>query len=254
MLEQYMKKLGLTDVECEVFLLLYKLGMQPASVIARHASMERTTVYKMLLRMNKLGIVSQTKRRGVLMFFVPDLTVIQSYLQRKEQELSDLSDNFAAFEAEVRSRYGTSHLNVPRITLFDGQDKIANLYNDILKEITDSGYRFLRMFASNTHTEQLANVTMKDIASRFFAEIKKQGVVLDAHIADGSLTMERISKRSRVEDILGLPASASATNIFVVGASIYLLIFKDEPIGIKIKNQELAQSFHFLFDKLTIEG
>ena len=254
MIEDYLKKLGLTESESRVFLTFFRLGTQPASVIARQLSMERTTVYKILLRLDKLNLISQTKKHGVTMFYIPDISSVKNFILHKEKDLKELHDTFDTFAAEIQSTYEPVGISIPKITIYDGLDKISNLYKDILREVEKTGYRFLRMFATNTHTEQMSQYRMKDVAKNFFYDLKKNNVVLDSYIADGSLIMERISKRTKVDEILQLPASSSATNIFIIGDSIYLLIFKDEPVGIKIKNQDLAQSFHFIFDKLKIEG
>jgi predicted transcriptional regulator len=254
MIHDYLKKLGFTPPEQEVFLTLYRLGAQPASIIGRHTGMERTTVYKMLQRMNRQGLVSYTKKRNITTFYISDLHVLKNYIVKREKEFQELDENFAIFATEVQQSFGQGNPSIPRITLFDGLDKISHLYQDILKEVQDTGYRFLRMFASNTHTEQLSSIKMKDVAQKFLREIQERNIILDCYIGDGMLTMERISKRTGVEQIIGLPASSSATNIYVIGSAIYLIIFKDEPIGIKIASHDLAQSFHFLFDQLKIEG
>jgi hypothetical protein len=51
-IEQVLKDLGLQDKESEVYLALLKTpGVQPASVIAKKTDLNRTTVYKTLIRL-----------------------------------------------------------------------------------------------------------------------------------------------------------------------------------------------------------
>jgi sugar-specific transcriptional regulator TrmB len=45
----YFSELGFSQKEAEIYLTLYKLGMQPASTIAKYVQLERTSVYKTLM-------------------------------------------------------------------------------------------------------------------------------------------------------------------------------------------------------------
>jgi hypothetical protein len=64
------------------------------------------------------------------------------------------------------------------------------------------------------------------------------------------MLMENISKTYDIEIIEKLPASNSAINIFLVWNIIYIIIFKDSPFWIKIESEDLAYTFHFLFDNI----
>ena len=62
-LKEYFSNLGLSEKQTEIFLSLYKLGSQPASIIAKHIDMDRTTVYKTLVFLAKENLVSITEKK-----------------------------------------------------------------------------------------------------------------------------------------------------------------------------------------------
>ncbi|MDP2670460.1 MAG: hypothetical protein Q8O99_06115 [bacterium] len=65
--------------------------------------------------------------------------------------------------------------------------------------------------------------------------------------------MEQISKTTNIQNLSDLPAGNASVNIFVVGKILYLVIFRDIPFGIKIDSEDVANTMHFLFEKLQIE-
>ena len=91
---KFFTQLGFTDKETEIFLALYKLGSSPASTIAKHTHLERTNVYKTLLKMANEGVVLTTQHHGVKHFFVPDASILKKYMETKKEQLQKLEDNF----------------------------------------------------------------------------------------------------------------------------------------------------------------
>lgn len=91
---RFFTQLGFNDKEAEIFLALYKLGSKPASSIASYLKMERTSVYKILLKLTQEGVVVETKIRGVTHFFIPEIHILKKYMLAKKEELQHLEDNF----------------------------------------------------------------------------------------------------------------------------------------------------------------
>lgn len=59
----YFQSLGFSQKEANIYLALYKLGAQPASIIAKHVNIERTYVYKVLVDFSSKNIISATEKR-----------------------------------------------------------------------------------------------------------------------------------------------------------------------------------------------
>ena len=252
--QQFFQKLWFTSKEAEIFLTLYKLGTKPASTIAKHLNMERTNVYKTLLRMTQENIVSETMVGGVKQFFVPDVSVLRKYMTNKVEQLQKLDDNFAAIETELSQYDKNKYTSVPKISIFDGMDGVRNLYTDIYDTAVANKYFVIKFFASNTFESQInVNTTIKDYYQDIFAKLQKKKVTIDAYLGNGILIMEQITKTTNIQNLNQLPAGNSAINIFVVGKCVYIVIYKDVPFGLKLESEDLANVMHFLFEKLKVE-
>jgi hypothetical protein len=66
------------------------------------------------------------------------------------------------------------------------------------------------------------------------------------------MLLENIVKTYNTDIIKKLPAQNSAINTFMFWDYVYILIFKQTPFGIKIKNEEFASMMHFLLNKVDI--
>lgn len=250
----FFTQLGFTPKEAEIFLTLYKLGSKPASTIAKYLNIERTNVYKTLLKMVDDGIVSETKIRGITNFFVPDVSVLKKYMNSKKDQLQKLEDNFSIVETEL-SQYDQNKYNyIPKISLFDGIDGIRNMYNDIYETTINNHYLVIKFFATNTFESQISvNKTLKDYYEDIFNKLQKRKVVVDAYLGNGILIMEQISKTTNIQNLNQLPAGNSTINMFIVGWTVYLIIFKETPFGIKIDSKDFANVMHFMFEKLQLD-
>jgi sugar-specific transcriptional regulator TrmB len=115
----FFTQLGFNQKETNIFLTLYKLGSSPASTIAKHLAMERTNVYKTLLKMADEGVVLTTQHQGVKHFFVPDITILKKYLNNKKEQMQHLEDNFGLIENELSQYDQKKYSYIPKISLFD---------------------------------------------------------------------------------------------------------------------------------------
>ena len=251
----FFTKLWFTVKESEIFLTLYKLGTKPASTIAKHLNMERTNVYKTLLKMSQENIVSETVLQGVKHFFVPDVAILKRYMNTKVEELHTLEDNFAIIETELAQYNQNKISHIPKISIFDGIEGTKNIYKDIYETAIQNKYFAIKFFASNTFDAQITvDATIKDYYQDIFTKLQKKRVRVDSYVGNGVMVMEQISKTSSIQNLNQLPAGNSSINIFVVGRYVYIIIYKDVPFGIKFESSDLANLMHFLFEKLKVDS
>ncbi|MFH1410391.1 MAG: helix-turn-helix domain-containing protein, partial [Patescibacteria group bacterium] len=69
-LKQALEEIGLSKIEVEAYLTLLKTaGAQPASILANRMGINRTTAYKALINLSKLGLATKTMKHGIICFF-----------------------------------------------------------------------------------------------------------------------------------------------------------------------------------------
>ncbi len=249
--QQFFTQLGFTDKEAEIFLALYKLGSKPASSVASYLNMERTSVYKTLLKLTQEGIVFETQIRWVAHFFIPEIRVLKKYMLEKKEKIQHLEDSFWLIETELSQYDSNKYRYIPKISLFDGEDGIKNIFNDIYDTTINNKYLVIKFFATNTFDAQVSVwKKLKDYYEDIFAKLQKKKVIVEAYLGNGVMIMEQISKTTNIQNLSELPAGNSTMNIFIVGEVVYLIIFKEIPFGIKIDSRDFASVMHFLFEKL----
>lgn len=251
----YFQKLGFSEKEAIIYSTLYKLGTQPASTLARYTGFERTYVYKVLIHFTQKNLVAVTTTRWVKHFFIPDITVLKSYIVWEEDRYEWLARDFESVATELQSHRLTDTLvGMPKITLYEGPDWVRNCYEDIFATLEQQRYHTCKLFASNTLSSKSGKSSVIDTyANDFFEKMKKSNYGIDTTLGNGFWLMETVWKTLSIDALRDLPATNESIQVYITGESVYILIFREIPFGIKIVSNELAQVFYFLLDTIGKE-
>lgn len=134
-IEQILTDLGLIDKEPDVFLALLKVdGIQPASVIAKRADLNRTTVYKTLIKLAKMGLVTKTMQHGITAFFIEDPEKrLETLVEKKRKSVDRLNDHLLAVLPEIKN-LKRQELSMPKMRVYDGYAGVIRAYEDTVLE------------------------------------------------------------------------------------------------------------------------
>ena len=253
-IKEYFKNIWLKQKEIDIFLALYKLGLNPASSISKYLNMERTYVYKTLLKLTKLNLVLETSKSWIKHFYIPDSHVIERFVNKKIEKYSYLMQDFTNIKTQLEQyKQDENKSSIPKITIFDWIDGIENLYNDIYENIVKNWYISIKLLSTNTFDTQTSlNMNLKEKSKSLFKRLAEKNVTVETYLWNGISTMEEIVKTTKIENLFDLPASNSAINIFVVGKVTYFIIYKKNPFWIKVDSEDLSWAMHFIFDKLDV--
>ncbi len=248
----YFKQLGFSEKEVEIFITLYKLWNQPASVISKNTWYERTAVYKILLKLSSYNLVSISQKWNIKTFFIENPNVIKNLVQKRLDKYRNLSDSFSNIEAELNQLKYEQNNNIPKIHLYDWLKWVENIFSDITKIIEERKYISIKFFSSNVvDTQNNSNKKLNKISEDFFISLKDNKISIDAFLWNWIMIMEKISRSTSIEFLSDLPASNSWINIFIVWKVFYMILLKNSPFWIKIESDDLANSMHCLFDSLN---
>lgn len=134
-INQVLIDLGLQDKEPEIFMaLLTSTGPQPASSVSKKTEINRTTVYKALIKMAKMGLITKTMQHGVICFLAeePDKK-LEDFLIKKQKQLASLSQNLLNILPEIKDLEKQQTL-VPKMRYYEGMEGVKRVYRDTLKE------------------------------------------------------------------------------------------------------------------------
>lgn len=251
MFKDYFNNLWFSEKEAEIFKALFVLWTKPASTIAKYLWMERTLVYKILQRLAKENLVFETYKWWIKHFFIPNIEILKTYTEKKIEKYNTIKNEYENIKKELEEFEDKKSKNLPKITLFDSNTWVINMHDDIINTTLKNSYISIRLFASNTVDSQVSiSNNLKESSISLFNKLKENNISIETFLWNWIMLMENITKTYDIWIIEKLPASNSAINIYLVWDIIYIIIFKDSPFWIKIESEDLAYTFHFLFDKI----
>lgn len=254
MIDQYLTKIGMNEKEKAIYLTLVEVGVQPASIVARKCKLDRVTTYKNLKKMADKGFVKMYYRDSVQCFGIESFDTLQTYLKERINNFESLIEEFPMAENFLKTLKAEESL-IPKLQIFEGESGIKSFFRDLLFEAKEQKLRRICMLTSNTFEERLGEVPLSKFVDEFFSEVQRRKLDLDILEASGTLVPERIRKVSfqdfRPEKF---PAARGTTNVFLVGHAVYIACYGSSQIGLKIKQSEISQIFHFLFDFIRLKA
>lgn len=250
MLQEYLTKIGLNDKESRIYEALCALGSQPASVLARRLSLDRVVTYKHLKKMAEQGLLKVSIRDSVQCFSVTGGEGIHAWLQEQLSGTQTLLEELPLI-AKTIAGLKQNESRLPKLEIFEGKSGMQGFFRDMLYEAKQQGVLRIRMLASNTFDERLGNMPLSKFMGGFLSDAAKANVQIDILEASGAVLADHIRRvlpSGFNPDTL--PASRGATNVFLVGAALYLASYEDVQLGLKIRQEGMSQIFHFFFDML----
>lgn len=253
LLANFFLRLGLDEKESKVLLAVLRLGAQPSSVIAKYARLDRTTTYRLLKNLVQRRLIAQSNQKGITVFFLEKVSDIGQYIEKERKRFEDLESEFENLTPQITGlRSGVQEL--PRIQIYDGQEPLENFYRDIIQKAVEQKLLLIRILGSNTFSQKLEQKELGEMMSRFEKEMKKHAIESEILIAQGNLTREWLTQLKSFGAMANLPAAGGATNVILVGESVFMVSFRDFPVGIRIDHPDIAQTMHFLFDMSQRHG
>lgn len=118
-LTEILERIGLTEKESQLYLLGLELGAQSASIFARRAEVNRSSVYGTLQALINKGLMSSFEKNGIFCFeSVPPTRLLnyvdtrRSHFDECKREIIDMIPNFEALGSPLSSR--------PKIRFYEG--------------------------------------------------------------------------------------------------------------------------------------
>lgn len=151
-IESIIKKLGLTDKECKIYLTLVQNGPSKISVLARKSGMHRPTIYQTLPGLQSKGLVTSTIK-GKQKIFIAEppkklLNLFEEFKQQFEEAMPEIEEMYQA------------HDNRPIVKVLEGKQAMKFIHDDLVnsQKRDDIYYRY----TSNTDMKQLEKYLPKD--------------------------------------------------------------------------------------------
>lgn len=236
------QNLGTSEKEMRAFLILLELGAQPASVVAKHMDIPRSSMYVLLDRLQKLNLVATFQRAGMTYFQCVPVKHLEDLLKTKaraiDQTLRILQEKLPELQA-LESKLSIT----PTVKFFEGKRAVMHMYEEVLKE-----REFYALFNPLVVKSVMPEYSYT-IAERLQeARGKAKEMLVDSPEA------KRYQKRFESEhhQIRLLPKGMIfSADTIITQNNMYMVAYGEEQIsGTQIQNTVLAQTHRVIFEQL----
>lgn len=229
-------KLGLLDSEARVYLELLKLGQSSAGTIAKETRLNRSSVYKAINTLLKLGLVSYIIKANRKEFKASDPKTINKLIEEKQKNLSDLQKEIPS----LLRLYETTKKKV-ETNIYEGIKGAKAIWDALLDECK-SGDEWLILGAPKS--AELLGGFFKDFNER---RAKKKVKISIIYNKDAKKLIDVRKKQPLTTVRVMPPKFITPASIEVVNDNALLVIYEPELIVFHLKSKEVSDSFRSYF-------
>jgi len=241
---RYLQEIGFTDGEERVYLALLKLGTSKTGPIAKEAGISRSKLYEVLEKLVRKGIVSHFTKNNISHYSAMPPQRITEYLENKEKEFKIKKEEFVKTIPILQSLGGSIELS-KEAQVFEGMDGIKNVRELALRTMRADQTMYYFGNPASGHNYVLGY--WDDWNDR---RIKKKIESKIIYNQDATEFGER-RKNQKYTQIRYLPQKGQSDAWVEIYDDILAIVIKKEtPMSIVIRNKLVAQSFLTYFSVL----
>jgi sugar-specific transcriptional regulator TrmB len=236
-MKEELKLLGLNDTDIKVYLALLELGKSIASKIAEKSKIPRASIYDVLNRLIKEGLVSYTAKGTNKYFSASDPKAIVESLEYKKNKIKEILPKLE----EIKNKETEEKI---KTEIYEDVKGIQTLFNLMLKEkeilaLGGSGKttQVMPYFMPNWNRQRKAK---KIIVKMIYQDTKENRI----RVKQTEKELQPVKYKFLHTDYL----SPILTLIF--GDKIMFGLFQEEPSATLITNKELAETYKQYFESL----
>ncbi|OGE31097.1 hypothetical protein A2631_05495 [Candidatus Daviesbacteria bacterium RIFCSPHIGHO2_01_FULL_44_29] len=233
---------NLNEKEISAFLELVKIGPSPVSRWASHAKTNRTSMYVMLERLLKTGLVSTFVHGNVQHVQPIAVSKISTLFDGKQREIYNTKSILNTQLPELLSLEKTNTIT-PKVQFYEGDLRVKAMYDEVLKERSFCAFfnpqRVKAMMANYYHKIPLTIKDNNGTARELLVHCKE------------AKEYKKLYESTR-HKIAILPIGITfSSDTIITKDKIFLVGYgKDAIVGTEIWNKELAQTQTTLFELL----
>jgi len=167
MIKKTLKKIGLTDGECQVYEALVNLGTSSTGKIVKKANIGSSKVYEVLQRLQNKGLVSHIVKNGVKYFDATPPERLIDFLEEKKDNLTNAQEEIKKIIPIIKAE--REKVDEKNSTVVYTGKQGAKI---VLREILEAGKRGLPHFGFGTDTDPYVKYLPHDL-NKFIEDSKK---------------------------------------------------------------------------------
>jgi len=242
----HIEELGLSNKEARVYVAALKLGPSPVQRIADQSGIKRVTTYVILESLVGLGLVSQSIKGKKTYFVAEEPTNLARLLEKREHELKEQKHNFDMVLPQLQSLKSVPK-EMPEVKFYDGADSVRSLFADFFASYKGNAqeiYAFSNV--DQVHSFSPDRAPSKPNMDRVKHNIHSRLIYTSDQGPIYKVSDAEYKRESRYVPKDEYPVTG---DISVFGEYVIMISFADNhPIGLAIRNGEMARSMKAIFD------
>lgn len=233
---------NLDKKESEAFLELVRIGASPVSKWARHAKVNRTSMYVILERLLATGLVNTFLHDNVQHVQAIPVSKIITLLDQK-QRVIDTTKSFLNIQLPELLALEKTNTITPKVQFYEGRSRVEAMYEEVLKE---------KSFCSFFHPERVKTIMPIYYHKIPLAIKNNNGTAKELLVNCKNAEEYKKLYASKRHKIAVLPKGIMfSSDTIITKDKIFLVGYgKDTVVGTEIWNGELAQTQSTLFGLL----
>lgn len=239
LIKQISEDFNLSKTESFVLDSLFLLTETKVIPLSRKTSLPRQTLYSILNRLQKLGLVVES-RIGKTKTYSVNFETVENALKSKQESLSRTLEICKIQKEQIKK--DTLENSKQKIAVYKGKLGISHILNDMTKLYKTKKFKTFRAYTMSQFKEGFEEDFKKFIKTRSESEVESRIFVPKG--TDFSKILG-YNKYKREFKVLEMEDFGSA--LYIVGNRVYIVSFKDNQ-GFVIENQNIALFLKEIFD------
>ena len=239
-MKELFTRFGLRDKETTAFLELVKLGAKPISIWAKHAGINRSSMYVLLQRLTKMGLVNTFVHKNIQYAQAIPVDKLPALLSDREQTIADTKALLKRHLPELLGMEKTNGIT-PKVLFHEGIHKVETMYEEVLAEPS---------FKAIFHPGRVKAATPEYFYK--IPEVLKErgGKAQELLVFCPEAKEYKHTYNTERHQIALLPKEITfSSDTIITKQKIYLVGYGTESVvGTEILNEELAQTQSVIFD------
>lgn len=237
---EFLKELGLTDVEARVYLCLLQEGSLKAGLISKILGIHRRSVYDSIDRLRKKGLVSYIKTNNINSYEATGPKRLLTILEERQKDLNEILPELEGLRKLTPEKKET--------LFFRGKASLKTVFNDQLDNV-QKGDEVCVIGADINVNEVLKYYFPKFDNERVKKNIKMRMVIDKSAKKDSTLKKVPLTKIKYSEF-----NNEDKVSTYIYGNRVSIVKWGEEPTSILIKEQAIADRFKSYFELLWSGG
>lgn len=241
MLEQELRKIGLSDKEAKVYLAALELGKAPVQDIAQKAGINRTTTYVMIESLIEKGLMAFFDDKHKKYYNAESPDNIEKIFKKREQELKKEQEDVSKLVPQLKAIFNKGDIK-PKIRYYEGNSGIEEIFEQMINDPTKS----LRCFVN---IDDIIN-TFKDKKDYYITKLIKNRFKLRVLYAykKGEINKQDLPEFFKEAKNFKIKEYSIEANFIITDKMVYILLLNNSISGVVIENKDFASSINAFFE------